>query len=73
MWHTDMLDAQKKKILPQKKYGCIQISCRKAAKYGNFVFRYHVEDRTPSQGHPLFYTAMDSKKAEKWGFLYPSV
>ena len=62
MWHTDMPDAQRKKIMHQKKYERMQISGRKDAKYGNFVFRYYVEDRTPAQGHPLFYTSMDGRK-----------
>lgn len=62
MWHTDMPDAQRKKIMHQKKYGRMQISGRKDAKYGNFVFRYYVEDGTPAQGHPLFYTAMNGRK-----------
>ncbi|MGM9951917.1 MAG: IS200/IS605 family accessory protein TnpB-related protein [Intestinibaculum porci] len=62
IWHTDMPEAQRKKIMHQKKYGRMQISGRKDAKYGNFVFRYHAEDRTPALGHPLFYTAIDGKK-----------
>ena len=59
MWRTDMPDEQRRKIMHQKKYGRMQISGRKDAKYGNFVFRYYTEDDTPAHGHPLHYRAMD--------------
>lgn len=62
MWHTDMPDKQRQKIMHQKKYGRMQISGRKDAKYGNFVFRYYAEDATPAHGHSLRYRAMDGRE-----------
>lgn len=55
MWHTEMPDSQRIRIMNQKKYGRMQISGRHDAKYGNFVFKYVTDD------HVLWYTSMNGK------------